>query len=141
PSALDTSLQNADTIQGYTVIQNEKNFKPSLFVNTMMFKPGSVYNRTDQNSSISRIINLGAFKFAKNRFEVVSDTITPLLDVYYYLTPAAKKSLSVEIGGSSRNDSRVGTDITASWSNRNAMRGAELWRVKTYGGFETQYGG
>ena len=35
----------------------------------MRFDSGDVYNRTDHNLTLSRLINLDVFKFVKNRFE------------------------------------------------------------------------
>ena len=57
----------------------------------MQFKPGDLYNRTDHNLTLNRLINLDQFRYVKNRFEVVEDTAK--LDVYYYLTPLQRQAL------------------------------------------------
>lgn len=119
-------------------IRNKERYKPFIFTQAMQFSPGDIYNRTEQNISLNRLINMGTFKFVKNDFEPVD---TNKLNVFYYLTPYPKKALRVEVGGLTKNDSRVGSQISLSWRNRNTLRGAELFVIKGTAGFETQYGG
>lgn len=137
-TSADTSRADAVEYKGYYIIDKRKKYRPFLFANMLMFHKGEKYNRTDQNTSISRFISLNTFKFVKNRFQPVGDT---LLDVYYYLSPFPKKSLRFEIGANTQNDSRAGSQIGVSWRNRNSMRAAEEFMVKLNGGFESQFSG
>lgn len=139
----DTNKANSIYYKGYFVVdrRKRKTFKPFVFSQAMQFQPGDIYSRTDHNTSLNRLVNLGTFKFVKNRFEPVEGTSLPMLDVYYYLTPYPKKSLQTEIGALTQNDSRAGSQLSISWRNRNTFRGAELLTVKLRGGFEAQYGG
>jgi len=134
----DTSKANAVISDGYQVIDRRRSYRPVVFRQAMQFKPGDVYNRTDQNTSLNRLLSLGTFKFVKNRFEPVPGN---MLDVYYYLTPLPKKSLRFEVGALTQNDSRAGSQASINWRNRNTFRGAELLQIKLSGGFEAQYGG
>jgi outer membrane protein assembly factor BamA len=136
--ASDTDRNNAVQYKSYRIIDPRKTFKPSLFWDMLVFDSGEVYNRTDQNTSVSRLVNLGTFKFVKNRFQPLGDS---LLDVYYYLSPFPKKSLRFEIGALTQNDSRAGSQVNFSWRNRNAFKRAEELIVKLSGGFEAQYSG
>jgi len=135
----DTLKSDSVLYQGYYVVDRRKTFKPSVFKQMMRFKKGELYNRTEHNLSINRLINLGTFKFVKNRFEQVPDSFK--LNTYYYLTPLQKKSLSVEIGGLSKSNNSTGSEVNLRWRNRNAFRGAELVTINAYGGFEVQYSG
>ena len=134
----DTSKTGIVKIDDYYVIDNEKAFKPSVFSEAMVCEKGDEYNIDDQNASVFRLVNMGAFKFVKNRFEPVNDS---LLDVYYYLTPYEKKSIRFEIGALTQNDNRAGTEGSISWKNRNTFKGAEQLMFKINGGFEAQYSG
>jgi len=136
----DTSKANATVYKTYYIIDPKKKFNPQIFPDNLLFATGDLYNRTDQNKSLSRLVNLGTFKFVKNRFEVspVSDT---MLDVYYYLTTYPKKSLRFQIGALTQNDNRAGSQASISWLNRNTFKGAELFQIKLNGGFEAQYSG
>ena len=134
----DTSKANAIVIDKYTVIDNKKTFKPAIFPQAMIVEKGDEYSLYDQNVTLSRLVNMGVFKFVKNRFEPAGDS---LLDVYYYLTPYPKKALRFEIGALTQNDNRAGTEGSISWRNRNTFKGAEELLFKISGGFEAQYTG
>ncbi|HEX8278461.1 MAG TPA: hypothetical protein VF540_07190, partial [Segetibacter sp.] len=138
-AARDTLKQDTLLYKGYNVVDRRKTFKPQVFEQMMRFEKGELYNRTEHNLTINRLINLGAFKFVKNRFEPVPDSFK--LNTYYYLTPLQRKSLSAEIGGLSKSNNVNGADVTFRWRNRNALRGAELLTFNVYGGFEVQFSG
>jgi len=140
-ASIDTNMANAQFFKGYYVIDPEKKFKPKLFQQSLKFNPGDVYNRTDHNLSLNRLVNLNLFKFVKNRFEVTSSVDTPALDVYYYLTPLPRRSLSAQVTGSTKSNNLTGTEITISWRNRNAFRAGELLLINASVGSEVQYGG
>ena len=65
----DTSLIGAKNFEGYTIIDPRNKFNPKVFSRTLVFKPGEIYNRTDHNFSLNRLITLGVYKFVKVRFE------------------------------------------------------------------------
>jgi len=134
----DTSKADKVLVDSYYIIDSKKSFKPSVFADAMVFEKGDQYSLDDQNASLSRLVNMGTFKFVKNRFAPLSDT---LLDVYYYLTPFARKAIRFEIGALTQNDNRAGTEGSISWRNRNAFRGAEQLLFKINGGIEAQYSG
>lgn len=124
----------------FVIIDKQKLFKPRIFDRTMYFHSGDIYNRTDHNLSLNRLVNLGVFKFVKNQFRVLEDDEN-LLDAFYYLTPLPKKSLRAEIIGKTNSANFTGTELNVNWSHRNAFKGAELFQIKAYGGFEVQVSG
>lgn len=138
-AASDTLKIDSVLYDGYYVIDRKETFKPSVFNQMMIFEPGDLYNRTDHNLSLNRLINLGTFKFVKNRFEQIADSFK--LNTFYYLTPLPKKSLSAEVGGLTKSNNVTGGDLTVRWRNRNAFRGAELVTVNAYFGSEVQFSG
>ena len=121
----------------YFIVDPDHLYKPSIFDRTMFFNKGDVYNRTDHNLSISRLVNLGIFRFVKNQF-VEADDNPALMNVNYYLTPMAKRSIYLEVRAKRNDADFTGSDITLNWSNRNTFRGAELLMISLYGGFELQ---
>ncbi len=137
-SQKDTAKRDMVSIKGYNIIDPHYSFKPSVFVQPMAFKKGDKYSLDDQNASLSRLVNMGNFKFVKNRVEPIDDS---LLNIYYYLTQNPRKSFRFEVGALTQNDNRVGTRGSVSWRHRNAFRGAEEFSFKLSGGFEGQYTG
>ncbi|WP_426668483.1 BamA/TamA family outer membrane protein [Mucilaginibacter sp. McL0603] len=138
----DTALKldSAVTYRWYHVIDTKKTYRPFTFKNSVLLHPGDIYNRSDHNKSLSRFINLGPFKFVKNRFEDVS-TDSSKLDIYYFLTPYPKKSLQFELLGRTTTANYVGSQISLSWKNRNAFKGAEEFKVKLFASTDVQYSG
>ena len=138
-AAIDTSHTNEVFYKGYYVIDKDKKFKPNLFEHVMQFKPTDLYNRKAHNLALNRLINLGVYKFVKNRFEV--DPYTDELNTFYYLTPLPKKTLRAEASGNTKSNNNAGSVVSFSWRNKNFLRGAELFAVNAYVGSEVQFSG
>ena len=124
----------------FTIIDKEKLFNPRIFDRTLYFHKNDLYNRTNHNLSLNRLVNLGVFKFVKNQF-ILSDSIENVLDAYYYLTPLKKKSIRIETLGKTNSANYTGTELSVNWNNRNTFKGAELFTVSVFGGLEFQMSG
>ncbi len=138
-SLRDTALMldRAVKYNNYYVVQRKVTVKPFVFKNSVQLQPGSVYNRSDHNKSLSRFINLGPFKYVKNNFQDVS-TDSPKLNVYYFLTQFPKKSLSVDVLGRTTSANYNGTQLNLNFRNRNTFKGAELLTVTLFGSTDAQ---
>lgn len=134
----DTSKKNAVFYNGFYVYDKQKKYKPKLFLQSMQFDQGDVYNRTDHNLSLNRLVTMGVFKFVKNRFEVAPGPFSQL-NAFYYLTPYPKKSLRLEVTGTTKSNNLAGGQVTLAWRNRNTFRAGELFTVSASGGAEVQY--
>jgi outer membrane protein insertion porin family len=139
----DTSTVKPDSAlyNGYFIIDPQKKFRPRIFDRTLVIHPGDIYSREKHNLSLNRLISLGVYKFVKVQFEEVQADTAHLLNAYYYLTPFQKKSIRAEVGGLTRSTNSTGSEITISWRNRNAFRGAELLTISAYAGVERQISG
>ena len=139
----DTTSNEKYLYDGYYVVDPQKKFKPKLFPQIMRFDSGDVYNRKDHNLTLSRLINLGVFKFVKNRFELSTNSQgdTGRLNSYYYLTPLPKKSLRSEISANTKSNNYVGSLVTLTFRNRNTFKGAEQLDIHANVGSEVQYSG
>jgi outer membrane protein assembly factor BamA len=127
------------TPEGYHVIDSAKFLRPSVFSNTLLIKPNSIYKEDDHNSSLSRVVSLGVFQFVKARFEPVSSADSnSRLNLFYYLTPAQKKQIRFEVTALTRNDNTTGTELALNWRHRNLFRGGELFNIRLYSGIEGQ---
>lgn len=135
----DTLVSN-DTIQynDLTIVGPTGAFRSSVFEETLKFEKGDLYNRSDHNKSLNRLIDIGVFKYVENRFR---DKGNSTLDAYYYLTPFAKKSLRLELTGRNTSTNFTGAELNLSWRNRNTFRGAENLRFSIYGGADVQISG
>lgn len=123
----------------YYFIDPQNTFRKRVLANHIFFEKGELYNRNDHNLTLSHLVNLNMFKFVKNNFEPSPDQENTL-DVYYYLTPLQKKTLRFEILAKTASVYN-GTEANATWTLRNAFRGAETLSINVFGGYETQTGG
>ncbi|GAB3938418.1 translocation and assembly module lipoprotein TamL [Mucilaginibacter myungsuensis] len=139
----DTSLMldQAKPYRNYFVVQKREYVRDFVFKQTVQFEKGSVYNRTEHNKALNRFIELGPFKFVKNRFEDVSTPDSPKLNVFYFLTPYPRKSLQAEILTRTTSANFTGTQLNVSWRHRNAFKGAELLTISAFGGTDVQVSG
>ena len=137
---LDTSLYGANRFDDLIIKDTTKKFNNRLFAQNITYRPGSVYNSRSQNTTLNRFINISAFKFVKNRFEALNDSGSERrMNVYYYLTPAKKKSLQAAIDAFSKENNIIGSQVSVNWKNRNIFHGAELLTIKAYTGFEVSF--
>jgi len=138
----DTSLKldSAVKYKWYNVIDTKNTIHPYVFENSVLLHPGDVYSRGEHNKTLNRFINLGPFKFVKNRFEDVSQDSTKL-DIYYFLTPYPKKSLQFEVLGRTTSANYTGSQINLTWKNRNTFKGAEALSVTLFTSRDVQFSG
>jgi len=132
----DTSLIGAKNFKGYTIIDPDNKFKPSVFSRTLVFDSGDLYNRTDHNLSLNRLITLGVYKFVKIRFEPADSA--GKLNAFYYLTPTNKKSIRFQVSALTKTNNATGGEFSVNWRNRNMFRGAELLTLSANAGFQKQ---
>ncbi|MDB5007510.1 MAG: BamA/TamA family outer membrane protein [Mucilaginibacter sp.] len=141
-SLKDTALKQDSAVKyrWYNVIDPQNTIRPFTFKNSVLLHPGDVYNRTEHNNSLNRFMELGPFKFVKNRFEDVTPD-SALMDVYYFLTPQKRKSLQVELLARQTSANYNGSQINLSFRNRNTFNGAELFTLTLFTSTDLQFGG
>ena len=136
---------NKDSLSKYSfddiyVIDPQHKFKPKIFDRALYFKKGDLYNRSNHNLTLNRLISLGVFKFVKNEF-IVSDSLSHQFDAYYLLTPRQVQSLRLEALGRTNSANYAGSELNLNWTHRNFFRGAEQFKAAIYGAFDFQMGG
>ncbi len=99
-----------------------------------------MYNRSNHNLTLNRLISLGVFKFVKNEF-ITSDSINHKFDAYYLLTPRQIQSLRLEALGRTNSANYGGGELNLNWTHRNFFKGAEQFKAAIYGAFDFQMGG
>lgn len=137
----DSVDYDADYFRGVILADSSKEFKQQIFTNAIAFRPGNAYSIEKNDITMQRLINLDNFQLVKNRFEVVNRLDSSLLNVYYYLSPKKKKSIRAELNALTRSSGFAGSQVSLSWLNRNAFRGAEKLTISANAGFDVQLGG
>ena len=139
---IDTNQRRSyQSDERFNIVDSSRRFNPKLFRDVVTMEPGKRYNSRMQDLTLSRLVNVGTFKFVRNRFEPDQQGDSAVLDVHYYLTPYPSKSVRLELDGTSRSNNFNGTQAILSWRNRNYFRRAELLTLNANVGIEFQVGG
>lgn len=125
----------------FKIYDPRNTYKPRIFDRLIFFQQDELYNRTDHSLSLNRLVNLGTFRFVKAEFRPIDTLESDLLDANFYLTPQKKRSMTLQLTGTSKSNNFVGSEIKLSNTNRNLFRGAEQLVTSIAGGFETQVSG
>lgn len=125
--------------QNFTIIDPDSLYKPIVFDRSVFLQRDSMYRISSHNITLQRLVNLGTFKFVRGNFRPVRDSA--LLAARFFLTPYPKRSLQLEVSGTSKSNGFVGSQVKISAKNRNFQRKANLLEINLGGGFETQVGG
>jgi outer membrane protein insertion porin family len=128
----DTTLVN-----GFFYIDRNHKFRPEIITDVINIRDGDTYSREAQRLTLSHLMGLGVFKFVNIKFsELHSDSAQLITSVF--LTPLPKKSLRGEAQGITKSNNFVGPGLTLTFTNRNFLRGAELFQLKLNAGYEWQ---
>jgi outer membrane protein insertion porin family len=136
----DEQKVKAEYFEGIYIVDEENLYKPKLFRRMLVFESGEIYQRSRQNKSLNRLLNLGTFGFVSNRFRI-SEENPRALDTYYYLTPLKKKSIRLEFIGKTTSANFAGSEINLNRTQRNTFKGAERFSLSAFGGFDFQISG
>jgi len=133
----DSLKTTADTltVNGYTYIDNQHNFRPEIITSVINLRPDSIYRRIDEEYTLSHLMGLRAFKFVNIKFK---ERDSSSLSAEVYLTPLLKKSVRMQLQAVSKSNNFVGPGVELTFTNRNFMRGAELFQFKLNGAYEVQ---
>jgi outer membrane protein insertion porin family len=137
--ATDVAGAYTDSIMprpGLFVFDKQDQFKASTLANAVFFRQGELYNIENHDRTLNHLLGLGVFKFVNIRFEESMFNGLPALDVNIMLTPVEKKSLSAELKGVTKSNNFAGPGLNVSFSNRNALGGAEQLRFSANVAYE-----
>jgi outer membrane protein assembly factor BamA len=127
-------------VDSFNYIDSTKNFRPEIITRVINLRPRTTYSRENHDFTLSHLMGLGVFKFVNVKFEEAHSD-SALLNTNIYLTPLKKKSLRAEIQGVSKSNNFVGPGLTFTFTNRNFLRGAELFQLKLNTAYEVQVSG
>lgn len=138
----DSLAPKADTIvwNGYKYITPDSMFRPKAILRAIALQPGKIYNRSDHDFTLSRLTELGVFKFVNVEFEEVDYLAdSGRLACHIYLMPAYKRSTRLELQAVTKSNNFAGPVLTASYRDRNLFKGAELFVLGLNTSYEAQF--
>jgi outer membrane protein insertion porin family len=136
-----TKFEKTDTIKvdRFYYIDDKHDFRANVITDVINLRPGNIYKYNDRELTLSHLMGLGAFKFVNIKF-TESSRDSASLNASIYLTPLLKKSVRMEFQAISKSNNFVGPGFNITFTNRNFLRGAELFQFKLNTGYEWQTG-
>jgi outer membrane protein insertion porin family len=131
--ARDTTIVN-----NYRYVDDKHAFRPEIITDVINLKKGKVYSREDRELSLSHLMGLGTFKFVNIKFSESPRTDSSMLDAQILMTPLKKRSLRAEVQATSKSNNFVGPGVAFTYTDRNFLRGAELFQIKLTSAYEVQ---
>jgi outer membrane protein assembly factor BamA len=135
----DSLQSTADTLRlnGYNYIDNQHNFRPAIITSVINLRRDSIYRRIDEEYTRSHLMGLRTFKFVNIKFtEDKRDSNSLRADIY--LTPLLKKSIRAQLQAVSKSNNFVGPNFELTFTNRNFLRGAEMFQLRLNSAYEVQ---
>lgn len=125
------------TVDGFTYIDNQHNFRPHIITDVINLKPDSIYRRINHEYTLNHLMGLKTFKYVNIKYQNIRRDSTGLR-LSIFLTPLLKKSLRAQVQGISKSNNFVGPGVELTFTNRNLFRGAEMFQFKLSGSYEVQ---
>jgi outer membrane protein insertion porin family len=131
---LKTAVTKVDSFNYYDIT---KKFRPEIIARVINLRPANTYSTEDHSLSLSHLMDLGVFKFVNIQYAEVNPDSNQL-STSIYLTPLKKRSLRAEFQAVSKSNSFAGPGLQATFTDRNFLRGAELFQLRVNTSYEVQ---
>ena len=109
-------------------------YRPRMLNHAIILNKGGLYSLRDQQNTYKHLTELRLFKNVNVSFEDIGNN---KLNTNIFLTPALKKSFSIESVGTN-SGGNLGVEANLIYHNKNLFRGGEHLTVKLNGGLEIQ---
>ncbi len=137
---LSKNKSGSDTtnINGFEIIQKNDIIKPKVLANIINGETGELYSIKKQNNALTRLLDLGVYKFVNLKIDQEITDSSYLFNRNYFLTPDLMQDVTTEFEANTRSTSYFGLAAAVTYSHKNIFRGAERIDVRLSGGFGTQ---
>jgi outer membrane translocation and assembly module TamA len=109
-------------------------YNPKYLAQSIFFKSGDVYRDTLRNLTRNHLKSLNNFKSTNIIFTPISGSDDELI-MDLFLSPKEKYTLGFETELTHSNIRNIGSSAKFSLTNRNALRGAELFKISFLGSY------
>ncbi|MCU0362190.1 MAG: outer membrane protein assembly factor [Bacteroidales bacterium] len=136
-------LASLDTVNynGYYFVTPNKraDIKYDVILQSMYFGPGDFYNVTNTEESQQHLLSMAVYRLVNINFRETDDDdpgdLTRMLDCNLQLTLLSRQSYRVELEGTN-SAGNLGGAVNFIYSNRNLLRGGELFNMKLKAAYE-----
>ncbi|MFK7807869.1 MAG: BamA/TamA family outer membrane protein [Saprospiraceae bacterium] len=135
-STLDTVFHKPDFL-----IVTDKHVMDHKVLDRMILQDsGAVISKRLQSVSVSHLLDLGIYKFVNLKYERAGDSLNPMVNRTFYLTPDYNQNVAGNFELNNRTGNFYGIGASASYSHQNLFKKAIVFNTSISGGLETQTG-
>lgn len=136
----DKNLLSTKYNESLTIHESDKYLNHSLINRLILEDTDGYYNRTLENKTINRFLDLGLFRYINVVNEPSSSGDASHIIQNIYLTPEDMQSISGEYELNNRSGNFLGTGASINYEHKNLFHHAERLQVSLGGQVETQFG-
>ncbi len=132
----------ADTIYSkkFNTIYRKKKFSPIVIDDGLFLMKNNKFSETDQNKTIKRFVDYGAFKFVAIDYERAADSLNKKrINANVHLTPSKRQSIGADAQANINFEGFFGFSGTLSYKNKNLVKHADLLAIDLSTGVQFQY--
>ena len=137
---LSKDLTGSDTtdIDNHRIIRKKNIIRPKVLANIVGGKEGELYSLKNNDNSLTRLLDLGIYKFVNLKIDKEINDSAYLFNRNYYLTPGLMQDVTAEFEVNSQSNSFFGIAAAVTYSHKNIFKGAERIDVTLSGGIGSQ---
>lgn len=130
----------SDTLRGLYLYYSRKDIRPDIIAQSIFYQPDSVFKKDDYQKTISRLTELGIFRFVNIKYKplLVSQT-EGYVDTEIVAELRKRQSGKVELETNTDARDRIGTFVNLSYTNRNIFKRADRLQFNISNGVEFRF--
>jgi outer membrane protein assembly factor BamA len=125
-------------VDGIDIVRNEEHIRSGVVNGNIPFRSGDTYSSRIYRQTITRLNNLGIFKFINIQFVPEPDSLTNRLDMLVELVVLKNISLDVEGNIVTKSTGFAGPGMSVTLAHGNLRGSASKLQMRLYGGLEWQ---
>ncbi len=133
---VDTAIIRPEMI----VIENRHLIDHKVLDRMILQNSNDVVIKKNQDVSVSHLLDLGIFKFVNLKYEKSVDSLGPIINRRFYLTPDYNQNMSANLELNNRTGRFYGIGASGSYRHLNVLKKAVTFGSTLSGGLETQIG-
>jgi len=129
-----------DTLRDLFIYYSRKDVRPDIIAQSIFYYPDSTFRKDDYQKTISRLSELGIFRFVNIKYKplLVSQT-EGYVDTEIIAELRKRQSGKIELETNTDARDRIGTFINLSYTNRNIFKRADRLQFNISNGVEFRF--
>lgn len=139
-SNLKRTKFQSDTLRNLYLFYSRQDIRPDIIAQSIFYHPDSSFKKEDYQKTISRMSELGIFRFVNIKYKplLVSET-EGYVDTEIVAELRKRQSGKIELETNTDARDRIGTFINLSYTNRNIFRRADRLQFNISNGVEFRF--